>query len=139
MQMPAHTGDALGTARASSIMQVPSNELRKLPPAPAVVRALATPPAAGVARYDVAGMASVGGWNPFVGERAHLVRLFLRRNSAVPVPFHERALCNATVSSIASTIDGTTVVDLGCGPGHYTRALRNAGAFVIPIDLDRSS
>ncbi len=28
------------------------------------------------------------------------------------------------------------MLDLGCGPGHYTRALRNAGATVLPVDLD---
>jgi SAM-dependent methyltransferase len=53
------------------------------------------------------------------------------------VPFHER-LASDAVSSIRSNLEGSTVVDLGCGPGHYTRALRRAGAFVIPIDLDRS-
>jgi SAM-dependent methyltransferase len=31
---------------------------------------------------------------------------------------------------------GQTVVDLGCGPGWYTRAFRDAGATVIPVDND---
>src|SRR5947207_51627 len=31
---------------------------------------------------------------------------------------------------------GARVLDLGCGPGHYTRALRRAGASVLPLDLD---
>jgi SAM-dependent methyltransferase len=29
---------------------------------------------------------------------------------------------------------GTTIVDLGCGPGFYTRAFRAIGAEVIPVD-----
>jgi SAM-dependent methyltransferase len=29
---------------------------------------------------------------------------------------------------------GQRVVDMGCGPGFYTRALRNAGADAIPVD-----
>jgi SAM-dependent methyltransferase len=31
---------------------------------------------------------------------------------------------------------GRTVIDLGCGPGYYTAALRARGATVIPIDND---
>jgi len=31
---------------------------------------------------------------------------------------------------------GRTIVDLGCGPGFYTRALRSLGAQVIPVDND---
>ena len=31
-------------------------------------------------------------------------------------------------------LTGQTVLDMGCGPGFYTRAFRNAGAEVIPLD-----
>ncbi|MFN8133593.1 MAG: class I SAM-dependent methyltransferase [Solirubrobacteraceae bacterium] len=31
---------------------------------------------------------------------------------------------------------GQTVVDMGCGPGFYTRALRARGATVLPVDAD---
>jgi len=53
------------------------------------------------------------------------------------MPFHER-LARDAMATIPAGIDGSIVVDLGCGPGHYTRALRHEGAFVIPIDLDAS-
>ena len=32
------------------------------------------------------------------------------------------------------SLSGRTVVDLGCGPGYYTAALRARGAHVIPVD-----
>jgi SAM-dependent methyltransferase len=57
------------------------------------------------------------------------------RERTDPVPFHE-ALAAEAVSGLNASLSGATVVDLGCGPGHYTRALRSAGAIVIPIDLD---
>jgi SAM-dependent methyltransferase len=31
-------------------------------------------------------------------------------------------------------LEGQTVLDMGCGPGFYTRVFRNAGAQVIPLD-----
>jgi SAM-dependent methyltransferase len=40
------------------------------------------------------------------------------------------------MATIPGQIAGSTVVDLGCGPGHYTRALRANGAFVVPVDLN---
>ena len=33
-------------------------------------------------------------------------------------------------------LGGRVIVDLGCGPGYYTRALRDRGATVIPVDRD---
>jgi SAM-dependent methyltransferase len=33
-------------------------------------------------------------------------------------------------------LSGQTIVDMGCGPGFYTEALRAAGATVIPVDND---
>jgi SAM-dependent methyltransferase len=38
-------------------------------------------------------------------------------------------------------IDGKRIADLGCGPGFFTRSLREAGAEVVPIDnsIDEAS
>jgi SAM-dependent methyltransferase len=69
-----------------------------------------------------------------VGSRVELVQLFLKEQRD-PEPFHER-LADDAMSTIPARLAGTTVIDLGCGPGHYTRALRRQGAFVVPIDLD---
>jgi SAM-dependent methyltransferase len=63
-----------------------------------------------------------------------MLRLFLAEQRD-PVPYHER-LARNTVESLPFNLSGSTVVDLGCGPGHYTRAMRAAGAIVLPIDLD---
>lgn len=67
------------------------------------------------------------------GSRAELVRLFLRERRD-PEPFHQR-LADEAVASLGRDLRGQRVVDLGCGPGHYTRALRRAGASVVPVDL----
>ena len=52
-----------------------------------------------------------------------------------PEPFYER-LAQGTVASLPFELCGKTILDLGCGPGHYARALRDEGATVIPVDLD---
>jgi SAM-dependent methyltransferase len=69
-----------------------------------------------------------------VASHTELFRLFVSEQND-PAPFHERLAADA-LESIDAPLDGKVVVDLGCGPGHYTRALRSAGAFVVPIDLD---
>jgi SAM-dependent methyltransferase len=61
-------------------------------------------------------------------------RLFLDERED-PVPFHQR-LAQQAVDQIGRDPENSVVIDLGCGPGHYTRALRSRGAFVVPIDLD---
>ncbi len=66
--------------------------------------------------------------------RARLFRLFLEEKRD-PEPFYEQ-LAERTLAAFPFEVAGTTVVDLGCGPGHYTRALRRAGATVLPVDLD---
>jgi SAM-dependent methyltransferase len=68
-----------------------------------------------------------------VGERLTTLRLFLHEQED-PEPFHTR-LADSVASSLPDLRDAR-VIDLGCGPGHYTRALRRRGAWVQPIDLD---
>src|SRR5215203_1543182 len=67
-------------------------------------------------------------------ERLEMLRLFLAEQRD-PVPYHQR-LARSTVESLPFDVSGSLVADLGCGPGHYTRAMRTAGATVIPLDLD---
>jgi SAM-dependent methyltransferase len=62
-----------------------------------------------------------------------LFKMFLAERRD-PLPFYER-LATEAVEGIPFSMAGSRVLDLGCGPGHYTRALRAAGAQVIPVDL----
>jgi len=68
------------------------------------------------------------------GERLELFRLFLRERQS-PAPFYERLAAQA-IESLPPTLEGARVLDLGCGPGHYTNAMRRAGAAVVPVDAD---
>jgi SAM-dependent methyltransferase len=63
-----------------------------------------------------------------------LFKLYLAERDD-PVPFY-RLLAAEAVAGLGVPLQGQVVVDLGCGPGHYTRALRAAGAQVLPVDLD---
>jgi SAM-dependent methyltransferase len=57
-----------------------------------------------------------------------------------PAPFYA-VLASDVVSRLErryGTLDGQTVLDLGCGPGFYTKAFRAAGARVIPVDRSRA-
>ncbi len=69
-----------------------------------------------------------------MSSRVEVLKLFLSERED-PVPFHEH-LARRAVEELQFPLDGRIVVDLGCGPGHYTRSLRRAGAIVVPIDLD---
>jgi SAM-dependent methyltransferase len=62
----------------------------------------------------------------------NLLRLFLAERRD-PGPFYER-LADDAAADLTGRLDGRTVLDLGCGPGHYTRALLAAGARVVPLD-----
>ena len=66
-----------------------------------------------------------------------LWRLF-RNEQTDPVPFYRRLAAEAAadLDRRHGPLAGQTIVDLGCGPGHYTRALRDRGATVIPVDND---
>jgi SAM-dependent methyltransferase len=61
-----------------------------------------------------------------------------RREQIDPAPFYRllAAEVAADLERRYGPLQGTTIVDLGCGPGFYTRALRAAGAAVIPVDND---
>lgn len=60
-----------------------------------------------------------------------------RRERQDPVPFYKE-LAARSVGGLSHDLSGRLVLDLGCGPGHYTRALRAAGAIVLPVDIDRA-
>jgi SAM-dependent methyltransferase len=77
---------------------------------------------------------SIGHWRAVAKDRVELARLFLGERSD-PIAFYER-LASDTIESLPGPVDGLRVLDLGCGPGHYTRALRRAGARAVPVDLD---
>jgi SAM-dependent methyltransferase len=66
-----------------------------------------------------------------------LWRLF-RAEKTDPAPFY-RLLAAELADELdrrVGPLAGQTVVDLGCGPGFYTEALRGRGAVVIPVDND---
>ena len=55
-----------------------------------------------------------------------------------PAPFYE-ALAERAVADLErwyGPLEGQRIADIGCGPGWYTKAIRDAGAEVIPIDHD---
>lgn len=59
-----------------------------------------------------------------------------RREREDPEPFYG-LLAREVVSELDQRygpLSGQTVLDMGCGPGFYTAALRRAGAEVIPLD-----
>jgi SAM-dependent methyltransferase len=66
-----------------------------------------------------------------------LWRLF-RNEPTDPVPFYRRLAADAAadLDRRHGPLAGQTIVDLGCGPGHYTRAFPDRGATVIPVDID---
>jgi SAM-dependent methyltransferase len=64
-----------------------------------------------------------------------LWRLF-RNEREDPAPFYTW-LADELATALErrhGSLAGRTVVDLGCGPGYYTAALRARGAHVIPVD-----
>jgi SAM-dependent methyltransferase len=65
-----------------------------------------------------------------------LWRLF-RNEREDPAPFYTLLAAEAAeMLDGRYGIQGKTIVDLGCGPGFYTAALRARGAIVIPVDAD---
>ena len=66
-----------------------------------------------------------------------LWRLF-RAEQSDPEPFYRYLAAEAAgdLDRCHGPLAGQTIVDLGCGPGHYTRAFRDRGATVIQVDND---
>lgn len=71
---------------------------------------------------------------PPLVSRRDLLRLFLAEKRD-PEPFY-RALAARTVAGWPFALDGTRVLDLGCGGGALGAALAGAGAVVVGADLD---
>ena len=69
-----------------------------------------------------------------MASRREMFKLFLAEKRD-PLPFYAE-LAARTFADFPFDVRGRIVLDLGCGPGHYTRALRNAGATVLPVDID---
>lgn len=68
--------------------------------------------------------------------RRTLLGLF-RDEKHDPEPFYER-LAERSVRDLPVPVEGRRILDLGSGPGHYTRALRAAGAeVVVPAEIAR--
>jgi len=70
-----------------------------------------------------------------VARMRELWRLF-RNEREDPEPFYTWLADElaAALERRHGSLAGRTLVDLGCGPGYYTRALRARGATVIPVD-----
>lgn len=69
-----------------------------------------------------------------VSSRAELFRLFLNEKTD-PDPFY-RQLAQRSIAEFSHDVRDRLVLDLGCGHGYDTGALREAGARVVPLDLD---
>lgn len=69
-------------------------------------------------------------------ERARVLWRLWRNEREDPQPFYEllAAMAVEDLDTMHGPIAGQTIVDLGCGPGYYTRAFRERGATVIPVD-----
>ncbi len=71
---------------------------------------------------------------PAPPSRTEVFRRFLAEKRD-PFPYYE-ALAARTVADLPVDVAGACVLDLGCGTGHNSRALRAAGATVVGLDLD---
>jgi SAM-dependent methyltransferase len=71
-------------------------------------------------------------------ERVRTLWRLFRAEKEDPAPFY-RLLAAESADDLErrnGPFAGKTIVDLGCGPGFYTEALRATGATVIPVDND---
>jgi len=75
--------------------------------------------------------------------RARQLWTLWRNEPTDPGPFYELMAREAVEDLEAQfgSIDGKRIADLGCGPGFFTRSLREAGAEVVPVDnsIDEAS
>ncbi len=60
-----------------------------------------------------------------------------RNEKTDPEPFYV-GLADRTIFGFPHDLAGATILDLGCGPGWYTVALKRAGANVIGLDLGQA-
>jgi SAM-dependent methyltransferase len=60
-----------------------------------------------------------------------------RNERSEPEPFYSK-LATRAVAEFHYPVAGKQILDLGSGPGYYSRALRSAGATVAAIDLGES-
>jgi SAM-dependent methyltransferase len=72
-----------------------------------------------------------------LGRAVTLWRLW-RREAVDPEPFYSLLAAEAAedLDVRYGPLRGQRIVDVGCGPGFYTRALRRRGAEVVPVDND---
>lgn len=63
-----------------------------------------------------------------------LFRLFTKEKTD-PDPFYS-ALARRTIATLDHPVDGRRILDLGCGHGYDTVAMREAGAEVVALDMD---
>ncbi len=75
--------------------------------------------------------ASNGAGKP--ASRLELFTLFLTEEDD-PEPFYTK-LAERSISEFQFPLAGRRVLDLGAGPGYYSKAMQRAGAIVTPIDL----
>jgi SAM-dependent methyltransferase len=70
--------------------------------------------------------------------RARTLWRLWRREREEPAPFYRMLASNLAddLERDYGPLADRTVLDLGCGPGFYTEALRARGAEVIPVDND---
>jgi glycosyltransferase involved in cell wall biosynthesis/SAM-dependent methyltransferase len=66
--------------------------------------------------------------------RRELFKLFLNEKTD-PDPFYSQ-LAERSIAEFTHDVRDRLVLDLGCGHGYDTGALRRAGAEVVPLDLD---
>jgi SAM-dependent methyltransferase len=71
-------------------------------------------------------------------ERVRTLWRLWRREKTDPAPFYRLLAAEAAedLERRNGPLAGQKIVDLGCGPGFYTEALRAVGAEVIPVDND---
>ncbi|MCX7620796.1 MAG: class I SAM-dependent methyltransferase [Acidimicrobiales bacterium] len=65
--------------------------------------------------------------------RLELFTLFLTEEDD-PEPFYTK-LAERSIAEFPFPLSGRRVLDLGAGPGYYSKAMQRAGAIVTPIDL----
>ena len=71
-----------------------------------------------------------------VPSAVEILRRF-RSEKTDPEPFYV-GLADRTMASFRFELEGRRVLDLGCGPGWYSVAMRRAGADVVGLDFDPS-